>query len=369
MIARNLVSSRSGFQQAIRRSTYRSVLRSLLLSSAVGLSALVVSQSSTAQQLFIGDVGDNTVKQFDLSTGDYLGTFVSSQADGLNGPMGLIFSAGQLVLVNQNFGSNNGEILRFDGTTGIFIGKLVASTDRGAAYAPQGIVRGGPHNHFYVADIGTLGNTCDSQGDVKEYDANGAFVGNLDRHNFSAAFYPRGVVFGPDGLLYVSARGCPLSTDPSAPLIGYVLRFDPNTKALVDVFASDGTVADLHRPVGLVFDKKGNLWVTSFRAGSTDTDKILKLDGKTGKLLDKLELDVAGSPRSFAEAIMFGPGGYLYIPITGSDPTTTGEVRRCNLITKVCDVIVPANANGGPLQSPWYLIFKGSDPATLNYQN
>jgi sugar lactone lactonase YvrE len=339
---------------------------------------LMVSQSSTAQQLFIGDAGDNSVKQFN-ATGTYIGPFVTSgaAAAGLAGPRGMIFTDGELVVVNQNLNLPlSGEVFRFDAQSGIFIRKLVSSSDPNAPFAPRGIVRGGPNNSFYVADDGTRSNKCANQGDVKEYDAAGAFLGNLNRTNFKPGFYPRGVVFGPDGLLYVSARACPVSSNPHDPLVGYVLRFDPRTNAFVDVFASDATVPDLHRPEGLVFDSKGNLWVTSFRAGPTDTDKILKLDGKTGRLLDKLELDVAGAPRSFAEAIIFGPSGYLYIPITGSpntgsDPTTTGEVRRCNTTTTPvhCNVIVPANSKGGPLQSPWYLIFRNSDPATLSYPN
>ncbi|WP_028210255.1 hypothetical protein [Paraburkholderia mimosarum] len=381
MFAYSLVSSGSRSWHTKCRFT-QGVLRSMLLSAAVGFSALMVSQSSTAQQLFIGDAGDNSIKQFNL-IGAYIGPFVAAgaAAAGLTGPRGMIFTDGQLVVVNQNVNTpNNGEVMRFDAKTGTFIGKLVSSTDPNAPFSPRGIVRGGPNNYFYVADDGVANNKCANEGDVKEYDAAGAFKGNLNRKNFKPGFYPRGVVFGPDGLLYVSARACPVSKDPHDPSVGYVLRFDPRTNAFVDVFASDATVPDLHRPEGLVFDSKGNLWVTSFRAGATDTDKILKLDGKTGHLLDKVELDVAGSLRSYAEAIIFGPGGYLYVPITGSpntgsDKTTTGEVRRCNTTTTTtsptiqCNVIVPANSTGGPLQSPWYPIFKNSDPATLDYDN
>ncbi|MGU7784627.1 hypothetical protein [Burkholderia sp. PU8-34] len=365
MIASNLVSSRCGSLRTQRRSSYRNVLRSLLLFAALAISVWSLGQTARAQELFIGDAIDNSVKHFDVSSGTFLGDFVPRSA-GLLGPMGMIFAGNELVVVNQNAGTNvNGEIWRFEAKTGTFVAKLVAASNLNAPFVPQGMVRGGPLNHFYVADEGTQGNTCDNQGNVKEYDAAGAVSSNLDRHNFSAAFYPRGVVFGPDGLLYVSARGCPLSTDPSAPLIGYVLRFNPHTKAFVDVFVSNATVADLHRPEGLVFDKDGNLWVTSFRASSSDTDKILKLDGKTGNLLDKLELDTAGAPRSFAQAIIFGPNGKLFIPITGNDPNTTGEVRRCDTQTKECLVVVRA----GILQQPWFLIFRDSDPATLSYHD
>ncbi len=358
----------------------RCVLKFALLFSGSVLSVFAFGQGATTQghtspfsrnlELYVGDVGDNTVKRFDTSSGAYLGTFVSSGDAGLNGPMGLIFSEGQLVVVNQNFGSDFGEILRFDGRTGMFLGKLVSSSDRGAPFAPQGIVQGAPGDRFYVADIGTQGNTCDSQGNIKEYGESGAFLGNLDRRNFTPAFYPRGVVFGPDGLLYVAARGCPISTNPDDALIAYVLRFNPFSRKFVDVFASNKSVPELHRPQGLVFDREGNLWITSFRNNSdpNDTDKILKLSGRTGRLLDSIPLWTTGNPRATAQAILFGPDGKLFIPITGAAPETTGQVRRCDTKTKQCDVIVPANSMGGPLQSPWFLIFRNSDPATLSYK-
>ncbi len=365
----SLVTSGCGSSRAKRRSACRRPLLSLLLPAVIVMSAWAVSQPSTAQQLFIGDAGDNSVKHFEASDGTYLGAFVASGAAGLNGPRGMIFTDGQLVVVNQNVQTNTtnlpGEILRFDGATGTFVGKLVASSDRNAPFAPRGIVRGGPGNAFYVADFGDQAGNCKNEGNVKQYNDAGAFLGNLDRSAFTAEFHPRGVVFGPDGLLYVSSSGCLDPSDPLfKPLPGYILRFNASTNKFIDVFASNATIADLHRPEGLVFDSAGNLWVTSFRASTSDSDKILKLDGKTGALLDELALSTPPRPRAFAQAIIFGPDGNLYVPITGNAPSTTGEVRRCNPTTKVCDAIVKAN---GPLQSPWYLIFRNSDPATLNY--
>lgn len=344
-------------------------LCSILTGAAFVAGTLLAGSVARADDLFIGDVGDNTVKKIDSSTGASLGTFVPTDA-GLNGPMGMIFTDGQLLVVNQNFNQGAGEVFRFDGKTGMFLGKLFSSTDRGAAFAPQGIVRGDPGDRYYVADLGTAGDTCDGQGNVKEYNDNGAFLGNLDRRNFTPGFYPRGVVFGPDGLLYVSARGCPLSPNASDALIAYVLRFDPHSRKFIDVFASDQTVDGFHRPEGLAFDANGNLWITSFRdsGNANDVDRILKLDGKTGRLLDTLPLWEPGAPRAYAQAILFGPDGKLFIPISGNADETTGQLRRCDTSTKHCDVIVAAASTGGPLLSPWFLIFKRSDPATLTYK-
>ncbi|MEX3977844.1 hypothetical protein AB4Y45_02550 [Paraburkholderia sp. EG287A] len=342
---------------------HRHLFRSILIPTLLGIGALSASPPSRAQQLFIGDTAPsaNTVQEFNGSSGAYRGVFVPSGAAGLSGPMGMIYTNGELVVVNQNVNTPyNGEIFRFDGKTGTFIGKLVSSSDANAPYAPRGIVRGGPDDAFYVADIGS---DCTSQGNIKVYNDAGAFLGNLDRSKFTGGFFPRGLVFGPDGLLYVSVFACPTALNRDL-LAGYVLRFNASTKAFVDVFASNQTVPDLHRPEGLVFDKDGNLWITSFQGSSSDSDKILKLNGKTGALLDELVLSTPPAPRAYAQAILFGPGDRLYIPISGGDPTTGGQLRRCNVKTKACDIASPA---GTPLQAPYYLIFKNSDPATLGY--
>jgi len=325
--------------------------------------------------LFISDDGDNTVKQFDADTGRFLGNFVAPGADGLGGPMGLIFYGGRLQLVNQNVNSNNnGEILRFDERTGAFIDKLVPGDGPNAPFAPRGLIRGtvGPANTLYVADLGTAGNVCTNQGRIARYNAsNGTYLGDLDRRGFSFSLFPRGVVFGPDGMLYVSVIGCPIPTDPLFdPLAGYVIRFNAHTGQFVDVFASTNSVPDLHRPEGLAFDHHGDLWVASFRANANDSDRILKLDGRTGVKLDALVLAPpvgSGGIRAYAQAFLFGPGGDLFVPITGGDPTTAGQVRRCNPHSKACKVIVPANSAGGPLIAPFYLSFQATDPSTLSF--
>jgi DNA-binding beta-propeller fold protein YncE len=314
--------------------------------------------------LLVGDVGDNTVKRFDAKTGKPLGTLVAPDSGGLNGPMGLIPRGSRLLVANQNFGKDNGEILRFDARTGKFEGALVPMTSPNAPYAPRGIVRS-EGNVLYVADLGTRDDNCQNEGRIARYHAsNGKYLGDLDRRNFRFEFHPRGVVFGPDRLLYVSAIGCPIPSDTLFnPLTGYVLRFNAGTGEFVDVFASHDSVPDLHRPEGLVFDEDGHLWVTSFRANADDSDRLIKLDRKTGRQIDQLVLAPPvnrGGVRAFAQAIVFGPDGDLFVPISGGP--LAGEIRRCEPTSKYCRRIVEA---GGALQVPFYLIFENSDAATL----
>lgn len=351
-------------QRPQRRSVRGSLLHSILLSAVVLLSVFPAARSSVAQELFIGDVADNSVKHFDVGSGTYLGAIVPSSTAGLRGPMGVVVTDGQLVVVNQNVNTGSrGEILKFDATSGIFLGKLVSSSDRNAPFFPQGIVRGGPDQNFYVADVGVKSGKCANQGDVKIYNAAGAFLGNLDRQAFTAEFHPRGVVFGPDGLLYVSTVGCLEPKDPSFNrLTGYILRFNPVTRLFVDVFASDATVPDLHRPEALVFDSQGNLWVTSFQGGTTPNDNILKLNRHNGHLIDEIPLLAPDGSRAPAQAIIFGPGGNLFVAVTSG--AIAGAVLRCNPANKQCSTVIDT---GGPLLSPWFLVFRNSDPATLSY--
>lgn len=313
--------------------------------------------------LYVGDGADNSVKSYDATTGAFLGTVVAPGGGGLDGPRGMIFrNPGQLLVANQNVDQNfSGEVLRYNGRTGNPLGAVVPSADPNAPFAPRGMVlRDGV---LYVASVQDANDP--NNGEVDRYDVhNGKFLGKLTPANFPGDFNPRGVVLGPDGGLYVS------SFDVNNPLVGYVVRFDPVSGAsrIVaanngDGIAQPGEVQDLHRPEGLVFGPDGDLYVTSFRADATDTDKVLVLDPRSGRLENEIPLDQAGQPRAFAQAIEFGPGGQLFVPISGNGPDT-GAVRRYDVHTKAfTDFVAP----GGPLGQGWYLTFGQTDPATLAY--
>jgi DNA-binding beta-propeller fold protein YncE len=197
------------------------------------------------------------------------------------------------------------------------------------------------------------------------------FQGNLE-HPPTGEFFPRSVVIGPDGLLYVSVRNNPNTAEGQ--LGGRVVRYNPKTKDFIDVFIEGNSIPNFNRPEGLVFGPDGNLYITSFRRDPNDTDKILIFDSK-GRFLDKIDLYAVGQPRAFAQAILFGPNDKLFVPITGPGPAVTGtplgpdtgSVRRYNVKNKTFDVFVRPALLGGPLSEPWYLTFGKTDPATLAY--
>jgi hypothetical protein len=138
------------------------------------------------------------------------------------------------------------------------------------------------------------------------------------------------------------------------------------------LLADEGGVGQLNRPEGLVFGPDGKLYITSFRADTSDRDSIRIYDS-AGQFLDKIKLDDPGAnPPSFAAALLFGPDGKLFVPIyTTSDlPNSTGELRSYD----IANINLPPTvyslsplSDGAELIAPWYLTFESTDPHTLNY--
>ena len=355
--------------------------RNLATMLGLALTLMGISISSrtleAADVLYVGDNSDNTVKRFNANTGAAIdsGIFVTSGSGGLNGVRGLIFATiinqqgdpvNALVADSQNPGANAGNILTYNSTTGEFVKALAAAGSE--PFAPLGIIS--LQGFFYVANIVTH-NSNGARGNVAVYRANGQFVATITPpFPLSKQFFPRGIVFNPrDGLIYVS--NCPNFTNNKGPGNGgQVLRFDPSTFKFKDIFIDDigGGVGHLNRPEGLVFGPDGNLYITSFRANDSDTDSIRIYAGPDstapGSFIGKIDLDQVGQPRAFAQALLFGPRGFLFVPISGNGPDT-GAVRRYNVSNKKFDNFV---APGGRLGEGWYLTFGQTDPSTLAYQ-
>lgn len=309
--------------------------------------------------LYVGDESDSTVKSFSAQTGEP-GAFVTQNTGRLVGPMGLLIAGPELIVVNQNVNlSLNGEILQYQLKDGSFAGAWVPSSDPNAPFAPRGAVL--LNGVLYVANLTSVPDG--TPGAVYVFSGNGKLLGKLTPSgDLASRFFPRSVVLNPrDGLLYVSSDpGYSPSTGPGNG--GQVFKFNPSTLDYEGVFINEtGGHGQLNRPEGLVFGPDGNLYITSFRGDPTDTDSI-RIYNRYGHMVGEIQLDFVNQPRAFAQALLFGPGGKLFVPISGNGPLT-GQIRQYDVRTKAFDVFVRA----GTLGAPFYLTFGRTNSATLEY--
>lgn len=340
----------------------------LLLLVAIGS---IRSATANSDILYVDDVASNTVRRFNADTGSPIGggsksgVFVKQSGDvgsgGLDGPRGLFLASGRLFVANQNVNQPYpGEVLRYELSDGLPAGALVPSSDPHAPFAPRGIISW--KGVVYVADFLGSGSSL-PPGRLLAFDqTTGKFLREFSPSDkFAFSFHPRGLVIGPNGLLYVANF-----PDLSTSLGGQVLVFDPKTLDFVGAFISDaGGPGQLNRPEGLVFGPDGNLYITSFRADPTDTDSIRIYAGHSGVYIGKIDLDTVGQPRSYGQALLFGPGGKLFVPMSAGP--TAGQVRRYDVTTpQTYDVFVVPPA--GATSELWYLTFGKTNPGTLAYE-
>jgi DNA-binding beta-propeller fold protein YncE len=213
-----------------------------------------------------------------------------------------------------------------------------------------------------VADMGNFDNV--HPGQVLRYNlADGSFLSRVDTTGFDKLFAPRGLVLGPDGLLYVAVVGNLAAGDRAT---GYVVRFqwDGGNFKFKDVFvasdASNSYAPTLHRPEGIVFGPDGNLYVTTFLQGS-DLDGVLGFN-PAGQKISRLDWWAPGQTRVFAQAILFGPGGDLFVPVSSDY-----GVRRYSAASGFGSYSVLPRT-GKAVKEGLYLSFRETNPATLAYE-
>lgn len=120
---------------------------------------------------------------------------------------------------------------------------------------------------------------------------------------------PQSIVAGSDGLLYVCAEK-----------VDRVVRIDPATSAVLDVFVQDdaGTPEDengpLDGPTAAVFGPDGDLFVASF-----ENDQILRFDGASGAYEGVFVTPGLGGLDGPDAGTKFGADGLLYVPSFWND--------------------------------------------------
>jgi outer membrane protein assembly factor BamB len=286
------------------------VIASLLL----GASASPVC----AGLLLVSGFDSSNVVAFDAATGSYQGEFVAAGSGGLQNAEGLAFLPDGSLLV-ASYGS--GQILRYDGTSGSFIGAFAT------VGGPTGMLI---HNgEVFVSSFST--------GRINRYDATGGFLGT-----FATTPQAHGMVFGPDGHLYVHT-----GTD--------IERFDGTSGAPLGAFASGN---GLNFAAGLTFGPDGDLYATAYQ--EYPNNLVLQFDGTTGGFINNFIDDSfppttpPGDPVQLAHGLIFRDG-YLYV-------AGGGEVRRYDAGT---GAFVDRFDAAGDLGYPTYMAFAVPEPGSL----
>ncbi len=174
--------------------------------------------------------------------------------------------------------NTDGRILRIrrDGTLQTFV-----APGSGGLYSPAGLVFG-PDGHLYV--LNNLGNVLRFNGTT------GAFM-NVFAAGLSV---PQDLAFGPDGHRYVTNG-----------LGDSVSRFDGTSGASLGLFVLGGAYG-LDAPIGLTFGRSEDFYVASF-PGNT----IFRFDGISGALVSTFNLPYQDGQDTLLD-LAFGPDQNLY---------------------------------------------------------
>ena len=272
--------------------------------------------TANADSLYIGDYYDNTVKQFDADTGDFQGKFGKSQG-GVHFPNGIIFdSAGNLLLANQNGNTGvAGEILQYS-SAGKLLNQIVRSNDPNAPIAPQGIILAS--NTLFVADLlsaSIKGNPV-PPGHSSPIHELWVFLGaSVPGTSFTAAFHPRGVVLGPDGLLYVS--NVPEPPSPGRVRVwraGPAVRSQYGAPLSMHLFpaAQEGMDSSTGRRDWFSAPMAGSTSRASARAPRRTTTRSSSIRGAA--LVDQIDLDTVGFCADLRASAALRPGWETFRP-------------------------------------------------------
>jgi outer membrane protein assembly factor BamB len=208
--------------------------------------------------LYVGSFNSSEVLRYNATTGAFLGAFVTAGSGGLQGPAvdGLIFRGDGKLYV----GSRNGNsVLRYDATTGAFLDTFVTANSGGLSTV-KGMVFG-PDGNLYVSSAGT--------NQVLRYDGTtGAFLGDFVASGSGGLSNPRYLTFRPDGDLYVSSSGT-----------NAVLRYNGTTGVFLDAFIPTSS-GGLSAPGEFLF-ANGSVYVAS-----QNSNQVLRYDATTGAFIE-----------------------------------------------------------------------------------
>jgi sugar lactone lactonase YvrE len=343
---------------------FRLLKRPLFLATLIGIGMMAVPPWTYAD-LFVSNQGANNILRYDERTGEFLSEFIPAGSGGLGTPDGLIFGPDGNLYVGSLLTDS---ILRYDGITGDPLpsagnsgATFVPSGSGGLTFGVSGDLGAwlvfGPDGNLFVKSGGITAPPQSSS--VLRFDGTtGEFIDVFVSPGSGGLHGPRALVFGPDGNLYVN------SSDPGP---GTVLRYDGTTGAFLDVFVPAGSnpfgESGSGYPRGLVFGPDGNLYVgtTAFQARHPS---VLRYDGTTGAFMDAFVAEGSGG-LFIPTGPLFGPDGNLYLRSTTQGFGTGAVLRYDGTTGAFIDQFVPYGSGG--LASNKAFAFRNTDPTTLAY--
>ncbi|XXF79922.1 hypothetical protein P2318_09290 [Myxococcaceae bacterium GXIMD 01537] len=264
---------------------------------------------STRGVLIVGNTQADNVVVFDEETGTFLATLIPAGTGGLKAPDAMVFGPDGNLYVSSGDTLETSAVLRFNPRTGAFIDVFASG---GGLLRPYGLAFGADGN-LYVSSFLTdqiLRFNATTGAFVDVFASGTGVAGGLNG--------PNQLVFGPNGLLYVTTEGSVAvggqATFPGLP--SQVLRYNPLTRAS-EVFADQPQPfpgASFVSLLGLAFgpdcdvaDGACDLFVSDFANG------IRRYDVATRQLEATMETNYLGAAtRNALGAITFGANDQLY---------------------------------------------------------
>lgn len=319
--------------------------------AAACVASVVLCASPARADILVGNTDGNSVSRFDATTGAYLGAAIPAGYGGLSAPDAVTYGPDGNLYVSSGT-TTTGQILRYNGQTGAFMGVFAQG---GGLDRPYGTAFG-PDGNLYVASF--------RSDQILRYNGQtGAFLGVFASGNGTAAGLlngPNDLLFGADGSLYVTTEGSVADGQGGVSFLydSQVLRYDVSTGA-GEVFAAQPTPTPNGNGyvslLGLGFGPDGLIYTTDYAGGirSYTTSGALVQTIDTGALF-------GGGATSVGD-FAFGADGALYASIfddAGSGVTSNG-VARCVIATGTCSAFITDNTD---LARPIGLTFTPSVP-------
>lgn len=276
----------------------------LTIFAAIGSTILPVQAA-----LLVSSGGDNTIKQYDETTGAYIRDFVTSGSGGLSNPQGLTVGADNNLYVSSLATSS---IKKYNGTTGEYLGDFVTSSS--GLLNPQGLTSGTDNSLFVVSSnipgSSIPGDPSGRRSGVLQYDlttgvlSNTTVVTGVSSSTLSGPQPVDVALGGPNNSLFVSQGRARFNS-------GSIGEYNPTSGQAIfrNYTVTDPSVSSIN-PQGLA--------ITDNFLYYTDGASIGRFD-LVNNIIDPRFVDVSSGGLSGAVDVSIGQNGNLLVSDFNTD--------------------------------------------------